>query len=102
MNAKNKIPKNAMAVENFNVDTYLGTWYEIARFDFRVEKDLENVSAQYSLNKEGNIIVLNSGYNYKKEEWKKADGLAEEISYDIAKLIWVKQNKSDNPFLNEK
>jgi len=77
MKAKNKISKNAKAVENFNVDTYLGTWYEIARFDFRFEKALKNVSAPYSLN-------------------------TEEISYDIVKLISVKHNKSDNPFLNEK
>lgn len=168
LNSCASIPKNVKAVGNFNVDRYLGTWYEIARFDFRFEKDLDNVSAQYSLNKEGNVIVLNSGYNYKKEEWKKADGLAKfrggkdvaelkvsffgpfyagynvvaldenyqyaliagknldylwilsrtknipeevrsnylriakEIGYDISKLVWVKQDRKNNPFLNEK
>ena len=70
------IPKRAKAVKNFDVDEYLGTWYEIARFDSRFEKDLDNVSAQYSLNENGNVIVLNSGYNHNKQEWKKADGLA--------------------------
>lgn len=162
------IPKEAQAVDNFNVEKYLGTWYEIARFDFRFEKNLDNVSAQYSLNKKGNVIVLNSGYNFKKEEWEKADGLAkfrgkeavaklkvsffgpfyagynvvaldenyqyaliagknldylwilsrtknipeevksnylrtaEEIGYDTSKLLWVKHDRNDNPFLNEK
>ena len=57
------IPKNAKAVENFDVNKYLGTWYEIARFDFRFEKNMNNVSAQYSLNEKGNVAVLNSGYN---------------------------------------
>lgn len=70
------IPKHATPVQNFDVDRYLGVWYEIARFDFRFERDLNNVSAQYGLNKNGNVTVLNSGYNYKKQQWKKAEGIA--------------------------
>lgn len=81
------IPKNAKAVENFDVNKYLGTWYEIARFDFRFEKNMNNVSAQYSLNEKGNVDVLNSGYNYKKEEWKKANGVAKfRGEKDVAEL----------------
>lgn len=75
-NSCTSIPENVKAIENFDVHQYLGTWYEIARFDSRFEKGLDNVSAQYSLNEKGNVIVLNSGYNRKKQEWKKADGLA--------------------------
>src|SRR5690606_23505447 len=87
LNSCASIPRNAKAVKNFNIDKYLGTWYEIARFDFRFEKNLDNVSAQYSLDKKGNVIVLNSGYNYKKEEWKKADGLAKfRGNTNVAKL----------------
>ncbi len=70
------IPKKATAVQNFDSNRYLGVWYEIARFDFRFEKNLDNTSAQYSLDKNGNVIVLNSGYNFIKKEWKKAEGLA--------------------------
>ena len=81
------IPKNAKAVENFDVNKYLGTWYEIARFDFRFEKNMNNVSAQYSLNEKGNVAVLNSGYDYKKEEWKKANGVAKfRGEKDVAEL----------------
>ncbi len=81
------IPENAKAVENFDMDKYLGTWYEIARFDFRFEKDLDNVSAQYSLDKKGNVKVLNSGYNYEKGKWKKADGIAKfRGNKDVAEL----------------
>src|SRR5690606_21999140 len=81
------IPKSAKAVENFDVNKYLGTWYEIARFDFRFEKNLDNVSAQYHLDKNGNVIVLNSGFNYKKGEWKKAEGLAKfRGNKDVAEL----------------
>ncbi|WP_410220711.1 lipocalin family protein [Pedobacter sp.] len=76
LNSCASIPQNAKPVHNFNVNRYLGIWYEIARFDFRFEKDLDNTSAQYSLDKNGNVIVLNSGYNFKKNQWKKAEGLA--------------------------
>ena len=162
------IPQKAKPVENFEVNRYLGTWYEVARFDFRFEKDLDNTSANYTLDKKGNVIVLNSGYNFVKKKWSKADGLAkfrgdkniaalkvsffgpfysgynvialdenyqyaliagknldylwilsrtkelpeeikteylkiaEEIGYDTSRLIWVKHDKDDNPFLNEK
>lgn len=162
------IPQKAKPVENFEVNRYLGTWYEVARFDFRFEKDLDNTSANYTLDKKGNVIVLNSGYNFVKNKWSKADGLAkfrgdkniaalkvsffgpfysgynvialdenyqyaliagksldylwilsrtkelpdeikteylkiaEDIGYDTSRLIWVKHDKDDNPFLNEK
>lgn len=70
------IPEKAKPIDNFEVERYLGTWYEIARFDFRFEKDLDNTSAQYSLDEQGDVIVLNSGYNYVKKEWEKAIGKA--------------------------
>lgn len=161
-------PEKAIIVENFDVNRYLGTWYEIARFDFKFEKDLDNTSAQYALDKEGNVEVLNSGFNVIDKEWKKADGkakfrgdktvgalevsffgpfysgyniialdegynyaliagknldylwilsrtktipeeikqqylaIAQEVGYDITRLIWVAHEKDDNPFLKEK
>lgn len=70
------IPKNANPVEDFEVSRYLGTWYEIARFDFRFEKNLNNTIAQYSLDEKERVKVLNSGYNYVKEKWTSAEGLA--------------------------
>ncbi len=70
------IPEKAKAVSPFDVNKYLGTWYEIARIDFRFERNLNNTSAQYRLNDKGNVVVLNSGYNFKKKEWKKAEGVA--------------------------
>lgn len=70
------IPKKAEPIENFNLNRYLGTWYEIARFDFKFEKNIDNSVAQYSLKKSGKVGVLNSGYNYKKEKWTSAEGKA--------------------------
>jgi len=51
LNSCASIPKNAKPVGNFNVNRYLGAWYEVARFDFRFEKNLDNTSAQYKLDK---------------------------------------------------
>lgn len=76
LNSCSSIPKNATPVENFDVARYLGSWYEIARFDFRFEKDLNNTMAQYSLDDKGNVVVLNSGYNYVKQKWTSAVGTA--------------------------
>src|SRR5690554_6952608 len=54
------IPKKAKAVNHFKIDKYLGKWYEIARFDFRFERNLNNTTAEYSLNKDGSVKVLNT------------------------------------------
>src|SRR5690606_6413206 len=70
------IPEKAEPVTNFQKDRYLGTWYEIARFDFKHERNMNNTIAQYSLNDDGSIRVLNSGYNYKEQKWKQAEGKA--------------------------
>lgn len=81
------IPKNASAVTSFEKDKYLGKWYEIARFDFTFEKNLDNTTAEYSLNKNGTIKVDNKGYDTKKDKWKQAIGKAKFVENDsIAKL----------------
>ena len=43
-------PENVVAVQDFKLDNYLGKWYEIARLDFKHEKDMSNVTAEYYLN----------------------------------------------------
>jgi apolipoprotein D and lipocalin family protein len=37
----------------FELEKYLGTWYEIARFDHSFERDLQGVTATYSLRDDG-------------------------------------------------
>lgn len=70
------MPDRAVPVTNFDVHRYLGTWYEIARFDFKFERDLDNTTANYTLDSDGDVIVLNSGYNYVDKEWERAEGIA--------------------------
>uniref|UniRef100_UPI00403ED409 lipocalin family protein n=1 Tax=Methylomicrobium lacus TaxID=136992 RepID=UPI00403ED409 len=63
-------------MEDFEVNRYVGTWYEIARLEQSFEKGLDNISAQYTLAKDGGIEVLNQGRNQETGEWKKAEGKA--------------------------
>lgn len=81
------IPKGATAVQNFNAKKYLGKWYEVARFDYRFEKNLNNVTATYSMKDNGSIKVDNRGYDYIKNKWKESIGEAKFVENDkIAKL----------------
>lgn len=70
------IPEKAKAVENFNINRYLGVWYEIARTDNKFERNMDNVVAKYSLKSNDELVVFNSGYNYEKKEWKSITGSA--------------------------
>jgi apolipoprotein D and lipocalin family protein len=46
----------------FELNKYIGKWYEIARFDHSFERGLQGTTATYSLRKDGAIEVLNQGY----------------------------------------
>ncbi|MDH4126772.1 MAG: lipocalin family protein [Gammaproteobacteria bacterium] len=70
------LPKGASAVSGFELDRYLGTWYEIARLDHRFERGLSNVSASYTLRDDGGVRVLNKGFNKARGEWNEAIGKA--------------------------
>lgn len=70
------IPEGATAVKPFDVNRYKGKWYEVARLDFKQERNLSNTTAHYSVNDDGTISVVNRGYNYVEDEWKEATGKA--------------------------
>lgn len=70
------IPKGAVAVKPFEKEKYLGKWYEIARFDYRFERNLTSVTATYSLRDDGYIKVDNRGYDVKEDKWKQSVGKA--------------------------
>ena len=65
VSCSNKLTMNSIdtsTVENLDIDRYLGTWYEIARFPHSFEKDLVGVTATYSLRNDGKIRVVNQGF----------------------------------------
>lgn len=57
------IPKAVEPVTGFELNRYLGTWYEIARLDHRFERGLSDIRAEYSLRDDGGVKVINSGYS---------------------------------------
>ena len=60
---------NTTTVSNLDVNRFMGSWYEIARYEHSFEKGMTHVKASYSLLPDGTIRVLNSGMkNGKKKE----------------------------------
>lgn len=70
------IPDGVEPVTGFELDRYLGKWYEIARLDHRFERGLEQVTAIYSLNDDGSVRVENRGFAVEDNEWSSATGKA--------------------------
>jgi apolipoprotein D and lipocalin family protein len=70
------IPDNITPVSQFDINRYLGKWYEIARLDHSFERGMDNVTAEYSMMEDGGVSVLNSGYVTEDKKWKMADGKA--------------------------
>jgi lipocalin len=61
-------------VKEFDLSRYLGVWYEIARYDHSFERGMDNTMAQYILQDDGKVVVLNTGW--KDGKFKLAEGKA--------------------------
>ncbi|SMY15152.1 lipocalin family protein [Photobacterium aquimaris] len=69
-------PNNVEPITHFDVNRYLGQWYEIARLDHSFEHGLDQVTATYSLNPDKSIKVINRGFNITDQQWQQAQGKA--------------------------
>lgn len=69
-------PEGVEPIQGFQVERYLGRWYEIARLDHRFERGLSNVTATYRPRDDDGIDVLNRGFDRKSGEWQEAVGRA--------------------------
>ena len=70
------MPPGVTPVSDFELDRYLGTWYEIARLDHSFERGLEQVTANYALRSDGGVRILNRGFDTDKQAWDEAEGKA--------------------------
>ncbi|NVD06892.1 lipocalin [Vibrio sp. JPW-9-11-11] len=70
------MPSGVTPVNNFELERYLGTWYEVARLDHSFERGLSKVTATYSLREDGGVNVLNRGYSESEGVWEEAEGKA--------------------------
>lgn len=70
------VPDGVSVVTDFELERYLGTWYEIARLDHSFERGLSAVTANYSLREDGGVHVVNRGRSDETGEWDEAIGKA--------------------------
>ena len=76
------MPRNVEPVKDFELERYLGKWYEIARLDHSFERGLTQVTAEYSLKADGGVKVINRGYSADTQQWKEAEGKAYFVNGD--------------------
>ncbi|RYZ70580.1 MAG: hypothetical protein EOP91_13110 [Lysobacteraceae bacterium] len=91
-------------VAHVDLDRYLGKWYEIARKPMRHEDaTASNITADYSLNEDGSVRVLNSCINEDGEP-EQSEGQARpvdgsnarlEVSFLPQGLRWIPFTKGD-------
>jgi len=80
-------PKTVQPVTGFELNRYLGTWYEIARLDHSFERGLTDIRAEYSLRDDGGVKVINSGYQAEEGSRHSAEGRAYFIDQaDVGRL----------------
>ena len=70
------MPDQVEPVSNFELERYLGKWYEVARLDHSFERGLSRVTAEYSRREDGGVRVVNRGYDAADDEWQEAEGKA--------------------------
>jgi len=70
------VPEGIVTVDGFDLNRYLGKWYEIARLDHSFERGLSRVSAEYSLREDGSVKVINRGFKAEKNKWNEIEGKA--------------------------
>ena len=73
-------------VSKVDLNKYLGTWYEIARYEHFFENDCKNVTANYSIMDENLIQVINSCVKIITNEKKEAKARAYAVDNTNSKL----------------
>lgn len=63
------LPEGTTAVQGFDVNRFVGMWYEVGRLDHGFEKGLQHVTAEYQLRDDGGIRVINKGFDLKRNQW---------------------------------
>ncbi|ARU06937.1 hypothetical protein CCO03_16480 [Comamonas serinivorans] len=80
------VPRGIAPIQHFNLDRYLGRWYEIARIDHAFEAGLIQTEANYA-RMPGGVRVVNRGYDPVRGRWKQSVGKAKFLGpSDVAAL----------------
>lgn len=73
-------------VKKVDLQKYLGTWYEIARYEHYFEKGCRDVTATYTLKEDGEIKVVNRCTKEEDAKIKEAVGVAYAVDESSSKL----------------
>lgn len=69
-----KLTVDNSVVTDFDLNRFIGDWYEIARFNHWFERGMEHTKANFILREDGKVDVLNTGVKNGKPS--KAKGIA--------------------------
>lgn len=69
-------PPPPSVIDDFQPERFLGTWHEIARTENTFQRNLDRVSATYSVSGDGFITVINRAYDLKVMRWRTTKGRA--------------------------
>lgn len=87
------------AVAALDLERYLGTWYEIARFPNRFERDCAGVTATYATRPDGKIEVVNTCHKGAPDgPVEVAEGVAEVVGpgkLEVTFVPWLPFAKGD-------
>ena len=84
-------PRPVSVVENFDVERYMGTWYEIARLPQWFERNMYKVEAEYTLQPDGTVKIKNTGV--RDGQVKVAEGVARFKAWKQIGLLEVSFNQ---------
>ncbi|XP_046811632.1 apolipoprotein D-like [Lucilia cuprina] len=92
-------PHNIQVVENFDVNKYLGKWYEYAKYPVHFEKNGKCIWAEYTLNNQNSIKVKNALINENTNIYSDIMGSATLVSnakllvkFPVSPVITVSSN----------
>ena len=82
--------KGLPKISSFDPQKYMGTWYEVARFQHSFEKDVIRTTANYALREDGTIDVVNAGVDVLDPSKKRdAHAVAHLVKGDIPGYLRV-------------
>lgn len=84
----NSTTEGIPAVQDFQISRYAGKWYEIARMPNWFEKGMNNITARYTVNPDGSLKVVNSGF--KNGKLRSITGKAWFASRPDVGSLWVR------------
>lgn len=63
-------PLDLSVVPEIDLDKYYGTWYEVARIDYPLQRGVSNVTAIYLPGPDATIRVIHRGYKQNGKLWQ--------------------------------